>query len=266
MFYSEIQGVNKRDFYMDAFLKSKGITEGKLDYLVTHIGELDQFIEYSKEMNLDNSKEGMSRSALISNLQKCLYGWEELDMRPYYFFYYYYPKRFNDVSKESEDVRRLIYGFKDCFTGDQNEVAMMLTKKLQDTFDLYDLSQTTFVCAPASNKTDHHFRFERFALEYVCPYTTMKNGVNGVEVTQSGDASHLSEGHKNYDYIVKPEVLNEKVVLLFDDIVTSGNTMQSCKRMIENAGATVVFQMSIGRTYSDYHNSIRRPHPWSGKV
>ena len=266
LFYSEIQGVNERDFYMDAFLKSKGITEGKLNYLVTHIDELDQFIEHSKEMNLNNSKEGMSKSTLISNLKKCSNAWGELNMKPYYFFYYYYPKRFEDVSKESDDARSLIYGFKDGSIRGQKEVAMMLAKKLQDTFDLYDLSQITFVCAPASTETAQYFRFENFALKYACPYTTMKNGVNGVEVTQSGDASHLSQGCKNYEYIVKPEILNEKVVLLFDDIVTSSNTMQRCRKMIENAGATVVLQMSIGRTYSDYHGDIRRPHPWSGKI
>lgn len=59
-FYSEIQGVKERDFYMDAFLKSEGIHEGKLNFIVSHINELDQFITLSKEQNLNNSKEGLS--------------------------------------------------------------------------------------------------------------------------------------------------------------------------------------------------------------
>lgn len=264
-FYRDIKGVKKRDFYMDAFLKHNNIRENKIEYLISHINLLDIFISDSIEDGLDsNSKEGLSKSALIANLNQCAREWYNLNSKPYYFFYYYYPKRFTDISVESENARNLIYTFKGGGQLVQRKVALMLAKKLQETFDLYDLGQMAFVCAPASSISDHFIRFVYFASSVACPYTTMIDGTNGVEITQSGEASHYSNSEKDYAYIVKPEVLNGKIVLLFDDIVTRGNTMLQCRNRIEAAGATVVCQMSLGHTYSDYHGRPRRPHPWSG--
>ena len=262
-FYTEIIGFKERDYYMDAFLKSQGVICDKIDYIVSHIKELDDYITYSKASNINNSKKGITDDKIISNVRSCLSSWQRLGNMPYYYFYHYYPKRFTDITDESQKARQLIYDFKDRRSL-QYEVGKMLAKKLQDTLDLYDLSRLTMVCVPASTSMKNYFRFELFASSIACPFCNIQNGTYNVSYTSDGEATHLVEGGVRAQYSFDANSLKGKLVILFDDVVTKGNSMSYCKMQLAAAGATVLCAISIGKTYSDYHGNPRKPHPWTG--
>lgn len=49
--------------------------------------------------------------------------------------------------------------------------------------------------------------------------------------------------------VVNQEIIQGKVVFLFDDISTTGNSMRACKQLLLSAGAEQVVMISFGQTY-----------------
>lgn len=206
-------------------------------------------------------KEYSLRKKRISN---ALSSWDSVKGIPYYFFWYYYPTRFSDVSTESKKARSLIYDFKDGIPTNPSIYSLVI-EKLISTFQRSDLSNFTFVCIPASTRDVNKDRYSNFS-KSVCDRTGMSNAFSHITITKEKTPAHLSASHHTEpaEYSFDANYFKNAQVILFDDVVTQGHSMQNFKHILEELGAEVICAISIGRTYSDYFGDNRKPHPFSG--
>ena len=75
----------------------------------------------------------------------------------------------------------------------------------------------------------------------------MKNGYGYIEIIKDATPKHLGgtgvptlQFDENY--------FKGKKILLFDDIITKGNSMLRFKQKLESLGATIIAGISIGKT------------------
>lgn len=181
---------------------------------------------------------------------------------PHYFFYYYYSKKKYsdyDISSESIYARKMIWDFKNGTS--HRTVKDIVEQKLRSTFGS-DCNDLTFVCIPASTSYDHKNRYKDFSSE-VCSDLHMTNGFDYIRITKDRTPNHMG-GTDPAEYEFTTSFFRGKRVVMFDDVVTRGHSMQWFKTTLEGFGAIVICCMSIGRTYSDYYGDNRKSHPWSG--
>ena len=121
---------------------------------------------------------------------------------------------------------------------------------LTDTFSEGTLKYLTLVCIPASTKEKNIARYKEFS-ERLCQETGIENGFEYVHLTrdrvakrEGGNADDASITNYSFD----PEFFKGKRVILFDDIITKGNSMRNAKSMLEKEGAFVICGISIGKT------------------
>ena len=109
-----------------------------------------------------------------------------------------------------------------------------------------DISKLTLVCIPSSKEIVNNRRYKDFA-EKLCSQTGMDNGFSNIWVSSDGDAKHLG-GSSPSEISLNPSYFNGRYVILFDDVITSGSSMERFKRILESVGATVIGGLSIGKT------------------
>lgn len=189
-----------------------------------------------------------------------LESWDSLRKVPYYFFYYYVPIRYRTVSAESQFVRKELWNFKDGFH--QNFFIEQLEKKIKHTFT--NPSSLTLVCIPASTRESNRARYESFS-NILCEKLHMINGFSHISIVKEKSPSHLG-GSDVATYDFDRSFFKGKQVVLFDDIVTKGASMQSFMDYLDEVGAKVVCCMSIGRTFYEKHMRFEINNPWTGNT
>jgi predicted amidophosphoribosyltransferase len=75
----------------------------------------------------------------------------------------------------------------------------------------------------------------------------LANGYNYVSVVADGEAKHIS-GASTAEFSVDGNFFRGRKVLLFDDVLTTGASMEKFKRLLEGVGATVIAGICIGVT------------------
>ena len=198
----------------------------------------------------------------LSRLKSSVSGWDTVRGIPHYFFYYYYPTRFTTVSADSQEARKLVYNFKDGYL--HNRVKDLVVSKIRNTFDPTCISKLCFVCIPASTRAVHQSRYKEFSQE-VAQALGMSNAYDHITITREKTPSHLG-GTNVAEYSYDSSFFNGKLVVLFDDIVTRGDSLSSMKQELERLGASVICAISIGRTYSDWNGNTPKPHPYTGRL
>ncbi|MBP5375201.1 MAG: phosphoribosyltransferase [Bacteroidaceae bacterium] len=253
-FYIHIVGVKERDKYCDSFLIQNNIHDNIYEYLINHIKELDDYIHSQRNMSIEDSRK--------IQIQKNLSTWVKLDGKPYYFFYYYYPQRHTDITKENENIRNLIYRFKDGKVDAIKTVANYTVQKLTKTFGIYKLHELTFVCMPEASGQIDPVPWEEEFPYIVCESTDMQNGGKNIDVVKKKTPKHLG-GNESAEYAVKEDFFQGKDVVLFDDIVTTGKTIHQSIEFLESNGANVLCIMSLANTYD---GDTLKPHPWTNTI
>ncbi len=178
----------------------------------------------------------------------------------HHFFYYYVPKRYSGPchpTQESLRYRERIWNFKHGVS--QQNIVEMLIKKIPEIWPMS--KDLTLVCIPASNKLENAKRYESFSRK-ICQALGMQNGFDHVEVLEDGEASHLG-GKKKAEIFLDPVFFDQKKILIFDDVVTTGHSMNEMRVRLEALGASVVGFLSLGRTYSYYYSPETLDHPWT---
>ena len=138
-------------------------------------------------------------------------------------------------------IRKKVWKFKDGDVTTSSEVAQWVSKTLDE--NLPGLEDYTLVCIPASTQEKTCMRYEQFAGE-VCKATKMANAFKHIKV--EGDRLALHE-HKVCKSISKVSVLkfdakffNGRKVVIFDDVITKGNSFANMVEHLESMGAVVV--------------------------
>lgn len=181
-----------------------------------------------------------------------------LKSKPHYFFYYYVPKRYDGLSYESYCVRHGVWNFK--VGRDQGYFIDQIERKIRHTFD--NPSLLTLVCIPASTRASNSARYEWFSNE-LCARLNMANGFNHITIFKEKTPSHLG-GQDSAVYSFDINFFKGKKVILFDDVVTRGRSMNSFIDYLGEIGAEVVCCMSIGKTFWDRYIDYRVNNPWTG--
>lgn len=164
---------------------------------------------------------------------------------PVFYLYYYYPTFLGDVEDYQEWAREFVWDFKDGENTD--EVTSQVIKVLKHFFLKETLSSLTFVCIPASTEEKNHIRYEDFSYG-VTLSCDMWDGYDHIELEYDRDARHKG-GEEDYDNIrFDKKWFKGKTVILFDDIITRGNSIRNMKCKLQQMGATVIGAITLGRT------------------
>lgn len=204
----------------------------------------------------------------IRDLKSCVVSWSQprRSSIDYFSLYNYYPTTCAWDASESEwDVRNLIWDFKANPNRPQseyeirirheqalNQVLPKLVKVINHFFGSKK-SKLTLVCIPSSKRIVTERRYKDLA-QKLCSATGMSNGYDYVSVTSDGEAKHLG-GTSSAEFGIDSNYFKDRYILLFDDVITSGSSMERFKRLLESVGATVIGGLSIGKTKHDRQQS-----------
>lgn len=206
-------------------------------------------------------QEAIRKQQEIRDLKSCVASWPQprRSSIDYFSLYNYYPTSCDWNASESEwDVRNLIWDFKANPNKPQseyeirirheqalNQVLPKLVKVINHFFGSKK-SKLTLVCIPSSKRIVTERRYKDLS-QKLCGDTGMSNGYDYVSVTSDGEAKHLG-GTSSAEFGIDSNYFKGRYILLFDDVITSGSSMERFKRLLESAGATVIGGLSIGKT------------------
>lgn len=176
----------------------------------------------------------------------------------------YYPTKCNFEANDAEwDDRWTVWNFKNTpgkTSLEDHEEALdkvipEIKEKLVSTFGFDCLRNITLVCIPASSQQKTVARYEDFSRR-LCNETGMTNAYHHMNVISSSEEKKFGgKGMTASNVHFENSFFNGKNVLLFDDVITKGESMLRFKRKMEELGATVVAGFSIGRTKHERPNS-----------
>lgn len=219
-------------------------------------------IQKIKEKRANEEKQKRERLLKeFESLKKCVTSW----YIPYYTslkcfsMYNYYPTKCEwDANNEEWGIRNLIWNFKASPTKPMPEdhikylhkiAADKVMDKMSICLNIFfndDVSKLTLVCIPSSTQSVNNIRYRDFST-MICDKLNMTNGYQHIRVSEDGDAKHIG-GIKKAQLEIDDDFFREKFVLLFDDVITSGKSIENIKLKMEKAGAFVIGGFSIGKT------------------
>lgn len=220
--------------------------------------EAEELAEKKRKAEERTRLHGSAKSVLINNAKD----WEHLYRDFYYtWLLYYYPTTCDFEASASEwDDRYTVWDFKndpekgidpEDHEAALDEVIPQLIQRLNDTFGKEYLQFITLVCLPASTNAKNAARYEEFS-KRLCLETGMENAYGHIHIEKDGISKKHPDNHtgRSIQPVIEydDEFFNGKYVLLFDDVVTKGDTMLRYKNEMERLGAIVIGGMCIGKT------------------
>lgn len=230
------------------------------------------FISYTKvlsEIELENvqrkKEEELHKLEILKNdlenFNSKLSIWDKIHSLPYFSFYYYYPTTCDwEATTHDWDIRNLVWDFKfnpvnreinDFNYSNKAEadrrVLADLKYALLQIFDKEELKKITFFCVPASTHEVNERRYAKFS-QNVCNELGMINAYKYLNFVQDATGAKHIGGEGNQVLNIDNEFFKNKIVIMFDDIITTGNSILKFKEILENVGAHVIAALSIGKT------------------
>lgn len=199
----------------------------------------------------------------LNELQSCVSSWDSLYCGlKYSYLLRYYPTTCDFVATEDEwQDRWTVWNFKNTQGKTSSidhqraldTVIPKLKSKLSQTFGTR-LSKLTLVCIPASTQENTTRRYEEFAKK-LCSETGMENSFDKISVVKSKEerrsgGTSIQVGNLWFD----SSFFKGKYVILFDDVITRGDSMSTFKMQMQRMGAIVIAGLSIGKTKHERPN------------
>jgi predicted amidophosphoribosyltransferase len=219
--------------------------------------------EEEKKKNLEIRQRITNEMVLLkAKLESAVSSWDTIGNSFHYnYLFNYFPTTCNFVATEEEWAhRRLIWNFKNDpdkniplseHTAALEEIIPLIKQKLSKTFGDKYLQFMTLVCIPASTSKKNYHRYSDFSKK-LCEETYMKNAYDYIMVFQDGMSKNHPENHTGHsiqpDIRYKEDFFKGRYVLLFDDVITKGDTMLRYKDAMEKLGAIVIGGMCLGKT------------------
>lgn len=210
------------------------------------------------------------------NLVKAASSWDTLAGGLHFsYLFYYYPTTCDfEATEEEWSNRWIVWDFKntpDKTSESDHQKALekaipMLKNKLLTTFEADSLKYLTLVCIPASSQIKTQARYEEFS-NRICGELGLINAYPHISVVtekeerRSGGTS-IDTNKLSFD----EDFFKGKYVLLFDDVITRGDSMRTFKRKMESLGAIVVGGLSLGKTKHERPIQGRIPNPFTRPV
>ena len=158
-----------------------------------------------------------------------------------------------ELSNEEWENRDLIVNFKgnsELTTEIDHQAALqkaikMVTEMLKDVFG--DATrQLTLTCVPASLEVHTKRRFKEFS-QQVCEGTGMQNAYAAFSYTHQTD----DDGDLVDTLHMDTEFFKDKKVVIFDDIIASGNSVAKFADTLKEQGAEIIAAIALGKKISD---------------
>lgn len=222
--------------------------------------------EAAEQRRREEERERQKREAEIRNLpstlSNCVLSWgihSGCTIKHKHFFEYYsYNYHKDDATSSMWNTWKLVWNFKNDpsknissyeHTTALNKVIDLVEGELRRTFGP-KTEHLTLVCLTASTQRKTELRFKDFA-EKVCRDLNMTNAYPYIKVVGEGGAMHEGgSGATSKSY--NPSFFNGKYVVLFDDVRTTGKSLERERRILENYGAKVICAITIAQTVSRY--------------
>ena len=224
-----------------------------------HVSDISDKMIVDAEEAITNQQQifERGRSATIKRIKETASTWEHLTSDfTYKYLLRYYPITcdFEATDEEWEDRYR-VWNFKydpQRVSKEEHEEAMAWVLNhaqsvLVEEFGRESLPYLTMVCIPASSMTTTELRYSEFSNKF-CNASGMTNAYSHIRVTQDATPKHLGgngQAFLKYD----EDFFQNKNVILFDDVITRGNSMLRMKAKMEELGATVIAGLTIGKTF-----------------
>ena len=221
-------------------------------------------------------KEEKEKEKGIKNLLEAVSSWDTLVGGLHFsYLFYYYPTTCDFEATEEEWANRwIVWDFKNTpgkTSVSDHQKALdkaipMLKDKLLTTFEADSLKYLTLVCIPASSQLKTHARYEEFS-NRICGELGLLNAFPHISVVSEKEerragGTSIDTNKLSFD----EEFFKGKYVLLFDDVITRGDSMRTFKRKMESLGAIVVGGLSLGKTKHERPTQGNIPNPFSHPV
>ena len=191
-------------------------------------------------------------------LPACVSSWSShsnSSMKHKYFFYYYPYRTYKDVASASMlDTWRTVWHFKNdpdknVSTYEHKSALQTVTKLVEDALRSAFGSKTeylTLVCLTASTQRKTELRYKEFTTQ-VCKDLNMNNAYSHIQVIEGGSAKHDGgDGSSRVSY--DRYFFSGKYVVLFDDVRTTGHSLEQERQTMEELGAKVICAITIAQT------------------
>ena len=195
---------------------------------------------------------------LPTTLPGCVASWSShsnSSMKHKYFFDYYpYGAYKDNASASMWDTWRIVWHFKNdpdknVSTYEHISALQTVTKLVEDTLRSAFGSKTeylTLVCLTASTQRKTELRYKDFA-EQLCKNLNMCNAYPHIKVIEGGSSKHDGgDGSRKVSY--DRYFFNGKYVVLFDDVRTTGHSLEQERHTMEEFGAKVICAITIAQT------------------
>lgn len=219
--------------------------------------EMMRIIENDRIRIENERKEELARLAAYTVFNSTPLNWETLKNGvPFNYLFYYYPVSGSVNNDTAWHHRNIVWDFKN--DPDKVEPADNLeainfvidgiTNVLSETFQPSNLRYLTLVCIPASTKRKTESRYKHFS-DLFCKKLGCINSYNHISVIKDKETRRSGGTSLDLDKIKFDEhFFKDKYVLLFDDIITRGDSMCIMSDKLRSLGAHVVCAFSIGKT------------------
>jgi len=169
--------------------------------------------------------------------------------KDYVYLFDYYPDRLIDSENFTlidKNNRKKVFDFKSGYKFE--DMANNISELIKIYFNTKDRNETYFIPIPASTEEKHDRRYRKFCKK-VSEITGVRNG-NGLARNKYDRKSIHSEtnGIFSIDNIRIDRNVRGKKVVLFDDIITTGNQFKKITNKIEKYGGKVIMGMFLGET------------------
>lgn len=197
-------------------------------------------------------------SIKVSYLERKVADWHvtQYGIRHHYIYDYLKTKAVRNATESEWDIRNLIWSFKNdpnkmnkySYSEALNRIVDDYERILEDTFGGY-LTNLTLVCVPSSTAANNERRWKAFC-ERVCRDLRLQNGYEHIRVVRDAIPKHLG-GDGQMELSVDAGFFKRKCVVLCDDLITSGRSLDRMKTLLESYGAKVICAFTIGKTISE---------------
>ena len=211
-----------------------------------------------REEELARQRKEAERRNLPTSLPACVASWNTHSFstlkHKYYYDYYTYSLYKDNATSSMWDTWRTVWHFKNdpskgVSSYDHRNALQKVINLVEDTLRSTFGSKTeylTLVCLTASTQRKTELRFKDFA-EKVCSDLNMINAYPHIRVVEDGSARHDGgDGSRTVSY--DRYFFSGKYVVLFDDVRTSGRSLEQERSTLESYGAKVICAITIAQT------------------
>jgi predicted amidophosphoribosyltransferase len=211
-----------------------------------------------REEELARQKKEEEIRNLVNTLPACVESWRShsnSSLKHLFFYdYYSYANYKNNASPGMWEVWRTVWHFKNDpnknVSNIEHDMALrkvtnLVETALRNTFGS-KTEYLTLVCLTASTQRKTEMRYKDFA-DKICKDLNMINAYPYIQVIEGGSAKHDGgDGSRRVSY--DRYFFSGKYVVLFDDVRTTGHSLEQERQTMEELGAKVICAITIAQT------------------